>query len=74
MWIMNHHYSKRLEETGLQCHSKNFGLKQLYTTFKSVSTKAEEYEVCSKLKILSICVAMCLLVMSLSSRDFQRCQ
>ena len=40
-------FVKRLEETGLQCYSKNFGFKQL---LKSVVTKAEEYEVRSKLK------------------------
>ena len=39
--------AKRLKETGLQCYSKNFGLLLL----KSVITKAQEYEVGSKLKI-----------------------
>ena len=37
-------------------------------------TKAPEYKVSLKLKIQSVCVAMCSLVMSLSSCDFLRHQ
>ena len=44
-------FAKPLKETGLQCYSKNFGLKQLYTTLRSVITKAQEHEVGLKLKI-----------------------
>ena len=40
---------KHLEETGLQCYSKNFGV-----LLKSVVTKAEEYKVRSKLKIIQV--------------------
>ena len=58
MWVM-----KCLIETGLQCYSKNFGLRLL---LKSVITKVLLY----KVKFKSVWVAMCSLVMSLSSRDF----
>ena len=44
-------FVKQVKETGLQCYSKKFGLKQLYTTLKSVITKAQQYEVSLKLKI-----------------------
>ena len=43
MWFV-----KCLKETGLQCYSKNFDY--IYTTFKSVITKAQEYDVSSKLR------------------------
>ena len=59
------------KEAGLQCYSKNFGFKQLYTILKSVITKAQES---LKLKIKSVCVAMFSLVMSLSLCDFLRHQ
>ena len=58
---------KRLIETGLQCYSKNFSFILL---LKSVISKALQYKVDLKLKILNVCIAMCPLVMSLSSRDF----
>ena len=50
-------FTKHLKQTGLQCYSKNFCLKQLYITSKSVITKAQEYDVGLKLKILSVCIA-----------------
>ena len=53
------------QKTGLYCYSKNFGIKQLYTTLKSFVTKVLEYKDRSKF----VCVAMCSLVMSLCSRD-----
>ena len=63
MWV-----TKRLIGTGLQCYSKYFGL--IKTTLKSVITKALLYKVGVKLIFKSVWVAMCSLVMSLSSRDF----
>ena len=59
MWV-----AKCLIETGLQCYSKNFGIRLL---LKSVITKALLYKVGLKLKFKSVWVAMCSLVMSLSS-------
>ena len=44
-------FTKHLEETSLQCYSKNLALNNYILLLKSVATKAQEYEVCSKLKI-----------------------
>ena len=64
--------AKRLIKTGLQCYSKNFSLRLLYTTFEKcyITNKALLYKVGLKLKFKSVWVAMCSLVMGLSSHDF----
>ena len=61
--------AKCLIETGLQCYSKNFSLRLLTLLLKNVITKALLYKVSLKLKFKSVWVAMCSLVMSLSSHD-----
>ena len=62
--------NEAFKKTGLQCYSKNFGLKKLYILLlKSVITKAQEYEVSLKFKVY-VCVAMCSLVMSLNYQQW----
>ena len=43
---------KHLIETALQCYSKNSTLRLLYTTLKSVITKALLYKIGLKLKFV----------------------
>ena len=51
---------------------KKLGCNVTILLLKSVITKAQEYEVSSKLKFQNVylCVAICSLVMNLSSHDF----